>query len=150
MSERTVAHATFNLERHYACSPDRVFAAWADPEAKGRWFAAGEPSYQLDFRVGGMERNAGVHGGKRITWEALYREIVPNERIVYTAVLAEDEIVATVSQATVELMADDGGTLLVLTEQGAYLDGREQPEWREQGTAAWLDTLGSHLGLDGA
>jgi hypothetical protein len=33
----------------------------------------------------------------------------------------------------------------VLTEQGAYLDGQERPEWREQGTADQLDTLGRQL-----
>ena len=37
------------------------------------------------------------------------------------------------------------GTRLVLTEAGAYLDGRELPEWREEGTADWLDRLGRHL-----
>ncbi len=145
MTERNVAHATITLERHYGCSPDQVFAAWADPNTKARWFASGEPSYQLDFRVGGIERTTAVYDGKTITWEALYREIVTNERIVYTAVLYEGETVATVSQATVELVAENGGTMLVLIEQGAYLDNRELPEWREQGTAEWLDALGRYL-----
>ena len=39
----------------------------------------------------------------------------------------------------------DGGTRLVLTEQGAYLDGREQPAWREQGTADQLEALAGQL-----
>lgn len=145
MSERNVVHASFTLERHYPCAPDRVFSAWADPEAKARWFASAAPGYQLDFRVGGIERAGGTNAGKEIVWEALYREIVANQRIVYTAVLSENGIVATVSQATVEIAAEDGGTMLVLTEQGAYLDDREKPEWREQGTGQWLDALGAHL-----
>jgi hypothetical protein len=33
----------------------------------------------------------------------------------------------------------------VLVEAGAYLDGREQPAWREQGTGDWLDALSRHL-----
>jgi hypothetical protein len=33
----------------------------------------------------------------------------------------------------------------VLTEQGTFLDGREEPDWRERGTAAWLDALGAEL-----
>ena len=39
----------------------------------------------------------------------------------------------------------DGGTRLVLTEQGAYLDGREQPAWREHGTADQLEALDGQL-----
>lgn len=117
MTNRNVVHATFTLERRYGCAPDRVFSAWAEPETKARWFANGEPSYQLDFRVGGIERSTAIHEGKDITWEALYREIVPAGRIVYTAVLYEGDVVATVSQATVELVAGNGGTTLVLTEQ---------------------------------
>lgn len=38
MSERSTRHATFVIERTYAASPARVFEAWADPEAKRRWF----------------------------------------------------------------------------------------------------------------
>ena len=95
-----------------------------------------------------MERNSGDHGGKLITWESLYREIVPYERIVYTSVLAEDGTVATVSLTTVELVPDGAGCRLVLVEHGAYLDGREQPAWREQGTGDWLDALGPHLAGD--
>jgi hypothetical protein len=40
---------------------------------------------------------------------------------------------------------EDGGTRLVLTEQGAYLDGQEQPAWREHGTADQLEALDAQL-----
>jgi hypothetical protein len=33
----------------------------------------------------------------------------------------------------------------VLTEQGTYLDGLEDPGWREQGTGQQLDALGAEL-----
>lgn len=39
MTNRSVLHATFTLERTYPATPARVFAAWADPAAKARWFA---------------------------------------------------------------------------------------------------------------
>jgi uncharacterized protein YndB with AHSA1/START domain len=145
MADRSVVHSTFTLERVYPAPVPEVFAAWADPHRKARWFAGDPADYQLDFRPGGIERNGAVHEGKKITWESLYREIVTDERIVYTSVLAEDGTVATASLTTVELVPDDGGTRLVLVEAGAYLDGREQPAWREQGTGDWLDALGRHL-----
>ena len=51
----------------------------------------------------------------------------------------------TVSLTTVELTPDGDSTRLVLTEHGAFLDGREQPAWREQGTSDWLDALSAEL-----
>jgi uncharacterized protein YndB with AHSA1/START domain len=33
MSGRSVEHATFVVERKYETSPERAFAAWADPKA---------------------------------------------------------------------------------------------------------------------
>jgi uncharacterized protein YndB with AHSA1/START domain len=142
LSDRSIVHSTFTLERIYPAPVPEVFGAWADPQIKARWFAGGSAEYQMDFRPGGLERNRVVHDGKQITWESLYREIVTDERIVYTSVLAEDGTVATVSLATVEFVPDHDGTRLVLVEAGAYLDGREQPAWREQGTGDWLDALG--------
>jgi uncharacterized protein YndB with AHSA1/START domain len=145
MSEHSIVHATFTLERSYPVPAQRVFRAWADPRMKARWFAGDSNSYQMEFRPDGIERNRAQHDGKEITWESLYREIVPNERIVYTSVLSEDDIVVTASLTTVEFTEDGLSTSLVLTETGAYLDGREKPAWREEGTGDWLDSLGRHL-----
>ncbi|MDQ6745446.1 MAG: SRPBCC domain-containing protein [Actinomycetota bacterium] len=146
MNELSVTHATFTLERTFDDPPARVFAAWADREVKARWFAAGSRDYDLEFRVGGLERAGANLDGKRIGWETLYREIVVDRRIVYTSVLSEDDTVATLSLTTVEFVATpEGGTQLVLVEQGAYLDGREHPQWREQGTAGQLDALRGEL-----
>ena len=150
MSERSIVHSTFTLERIYPVPRSEVFRAWADPQIKVRWFAGNHADYEMDFRSGGIERNRVVHDGKQITWESLYREITIDERIVYTSVLAEDGQVATVSLATVQLIPDDNGTRLVLVEAGAYLDGREQPAWRERGTGDWLDALGRHLAQAGS
>ena len=48
----TVLHSTFSLERTYPVPPERVFAAWADPAAKKRWFVS-KGEHELDFRAGG-------------------------------------------------------------------------------------------------
>ena len=145
--DRYVTHATFSLERSYPMPPARVFAAWADPAAKASWFAASpDAGHQLDFRVGGRELvHGGPDGGPVMTFESIYRDILPPERIVYTSTLATGNDVMTVSLTTVEFRPAEGGTHLVLTEQGTFLDGREEPAWREHGTAAQLDALAAEL-----
>jgi hypothetical protein len=46
---------------------------------------------------------------------------------------------------TAEFVLAGTGTRLVLCEQGAYLDGYEEPTWREQGTDSQLTALGRLL-----
>ncbi len=146
--DRSVTHASFTLERAYPALPARVFAAWADPAVKVRWFAggSGEGNHQLDFRVGGREvATGGPPDGPVMTFETFYREIVVPERIVYTSTMSADADVITISLTTVEFRPADGGTKLVLTEQGAFLDGKEEPAWRENGTADQLKALADVL-----
>ena len=151
--DHNVTHATFTLERSYPVPPARVFAAWAEPAAKARWFTPGPGfGHELDFRIGGREvATGGPDGGPVMTFETFYRDIVPQQRIVYTSTLSTETDLMTVSLTTVEFAPGaDGGTRLVLTEQGAYLDGREQPAWREQGTADQLEALAGELKADGS
>ncbi|MDF5757392.1 SRPBCC family protein [Spongiactinospora sp. TRM90649] len=150
MIDRSVTHATFTLERLYPATAARVFAAWADPKAKARWFSTPDADHELDFRVGGREVNRShPDSGLSMTYESSYHDIVQDERIVYTSTLHVGDDLATASLTTVAFCPADGGTQLVLTEQGAFLDGREEPSWRKHGTGAWLDALGVELGAGG-
>jgi len=138
----SVTHATFTLERTYPVPPAEVFAAWSDPAAKAAWFAGPDAGHRLDFRIGGHESCQGrAPGGDPLAFESVYRDIVPDERIVYSSTLSAGERLSTVSITTVEFVPAPDGTRLVLTEQGTFLDGMEQPQWREQGTKDQLTTL---------
>jgi uncharacterized protein YndB with AHSA1/START domain len=126
-----------------------------------------------------------AEGGPALTFESFYRDIVPDERIIYSSTLSAGNDVVTVSVTTVELSTvelstvelstvelstvelstvelstvelstvelstvefgpDHGNTRLVLTEQGTFLDGREEPDWRKRGTGDWLDALDADL-----
>ena len=103
MSERTVTHATFAVERSYAVPPARVFEAWADPVAKARWFGGDDWDHELDFSVGGREVSTGTMEGTSFTFEGRYQDIVPDERIVYSYEVLMGEARISVSLATVEL-----------------------------------------------
>ncbi|GAA1313206.1 activator of HSP90 ATPase [Planotetraspora silvatica] len=146
MSDRSVTHTTFTLERVYKASPARVFAAWADPEAKARWFAGPAAEHELDFRIGGREVTRGhAADGSALTFESVYHDIIPDQRIVAASVLKSGDTMATVSVTAVELTPDGEGTRLLLTEQGTFLDGHEQPSWRQQGTLDQLTALEAEL-----
>jgi uncharacterized protein YndB with AHSA1/START domain len=142
---RSVTHATFAVERSYAATPARVFAAWADPTAKARWFGGSDWEHELDFRVDGRETSRGTMDGTAYTFSARYQDIVPDERIVYAYDMHMGETRISVSLATVELKPDGDGTTLVFTEQGAFLDGLDDPEQRKDGTGSLLDALAKEL-----
>ncbi len=142
MTDATVVHETFVVERLYDVPVARVFGAWADPSLKALWFAgsadAAATGYALDFRVGGHEVNrGGPPDGPVYTYDSEFRDIVPDRRIVYTYEMYADDDRISVSVATVEFLADGSGTRLVLTEQGVFLDGHDSPDLREHRAPAW-------------
>ncbi len=140
---RTAEHATFVIERTFPVDPARVFRAWASAEQKLRWFGPSSPDgYELDFRIDGHERFAAQGpDGARYRYDAVYRDLVDGERIVYTYEMHRDDDRISVSVATIEFAAAEGGTVLKLTEQGAYLDGHDTVEAREHGTRAIVEKL---------
>jgi len=146
MSNRSATHSTFVIERDYDAAPARVFAAWADVNAKGQWFGPGdEQEHELEFREGGREHFEAAVNGAVYSYDALYEDIVRDERIVYTYNMHRDGARMSVSVTTVELLTDGDGTHLRYTEQGVFLDGEDTPEAREHGTNALLDKLGKAL-----
>lgn len=144
MIDRKAEHNVFVIERNYAASPERVFAAWSNPDTKAQWFSRADI---FEFRVGGREFSQGAPepGGPVFTFDATYQEIVEAERIVYTYSLDMGEARISVSVVTVEIKPEGAGARLVFTEQGAYLDGHDSPAMREHGTGIMLDMLGKCL-----
>jgi uncharacterized protein YndB with AHSA1/START domain len=150
MTERSVTHATFTIERTYQASPARVFTAWSQREAKARWSSCHEGAHhEMDFRVGGQEiYRGGPPGGPIYTNNTRYQDIVPDQRIVFTYEMRCDDTRISVSVVTVEFKPSGAGTRMIFTEQGAFLDGHDTPAQREHGTKIGLDNLGTSLQSD--
>jgi uncharacterized protein YndB with AHSA1/START domain len=146
MKRHPLKHGTFSIERSYAASPARVFAAWADIETKARWFIGPRERWrvvkrELDLRVGGTETGE-VEGQLTTLFTARYHAIVPNQRLVYAYDMHLGDRHYSVSLATVELEpTPSGGTRMTFTEQAVFFEGDTPLRSREDGTAAHFDRL---------
>jgi uncharacterized protein YndB with AHSA1/START domain len=154
-AELSVVHSTFTIRRHYPVKAERVFAAFADPAKKQKWFGESEgravESFDSDFRVGGADRicyrmkEGTPFPGAIITNRTTYQDILPGRRIVMAYTMAFGDQPFSASLATIEIAAAGDGTDLVFTEQGAYFENSDGPERRQHGWNQLLDKLADAL-----
>jgi uncharacterized protein YndB with AHSA1/START domain len=148
---RSVVHATFHLKRTYDAPVARVWRALTDESAKQKWFGGSPGQWellerQMDVRVGGREHVKGRwQAGVVSTFDAIYHDVIPNERLVYSYEMHLDDKKISVSLATMQLQVEGAKTTLMVTEQGAFLDGYDDAGSREHGTGYLLDALGASL-----
>ncbi len=149
-----VVHDSFTLHRSYPHSRERLFAALSDAALKRRWYAdttMDTQLFEMDFRVGGMERQQYVlrpdspFPGVVIDNEGRFEDIVEGERIVVTASMSFGGRRISTSLMTFELRDEDGGCSLRFTHQAAFYEGADGPEMRRGGWEAILDALSRSL-----
>lgn len=153
MTDRTLSHSTFVIERDYPVPVSRVFGAFSDHAIKSRWFGADDGwttvSESFDFREGGGEHHEGHwSNGTTSRFAARYHEIVDDLRIVYSYEMHVDGGRLSVSITSIEFAPTASGTRLKLTEQGTFFDAIDNPAQREAGTGELLDALGRLLADD--
>jgi uncharacterized protein YndB with AHSA1/START domain len=147
----SICQHDFTIERRFRQSPEQAFRVFADPDLRQRWFRVPESwtdrEWSLDFCIGGSELNAGRdQSGNHHVYRSRFHDIVGGKRIVFTYDMALDGHLTSVSLTTVELRLDDGGgTHLIFTEHGAFLDGLDDPAEREHGTGLLLDRIDALL-----
>jgi uncharacterized protein YndB with AHSA1/START domain len=155
MEQRSVIHSTFVIERSYPKPPERVFAAFADAAKKRRWFAESESheieEFEMDFRVGGLERaryrfkEGTPFNGVALANEGSYQDIVPNRRVVTASTMTLGSKRISASLVTIELLPTGQGTDLICTHQGAFFEGADGPQMREDGWRKLFDRLAAEL-----
>ncbi len=156
MDAQLAVHDTFVLTRVYPHAPRRVFAAFADPAKKRRWYAEGDhhsvETFEMDFRVGGAERalyrfkTNTPFPGQSFTNEGVFLDIVADRRIVTGSAMEMGDNRFSASLVTIELVPDGAGTKLICTHHGSFFEGADGPAMRRQGWEKLLDRLADDLG----
>lgn len=152
MTDSTVIHDTFVIDRTYPAVVERVFAYLADPAKKRRWYleSGGNPVdvFEMDFRQGGVERSS-VRLGEKTPFPGLvmanegrFEDIVDNSRVVMSTSMVFGGRRISTSLISFELFDEGGETKMVLTHQACFYEGADGPQMRKGGWAALLDSLG--------
>jgi uncharacterized protein YndB with AHSA1/START domain len=108
------------ITREFAAPRHLVYRAWTTPELIRQWWSGRRGTVtvaEIDLRVGGAWRYAmQAEGGFEVAFHGEFREIVPDERIVYTEVYEAmpDGEPALITATFTE--ADGRTTLDLLTE----------------------------------
>ncbi|MGQ0573343.1 MAG: SRPBCC family protein [Pseudonocardia sp.] len=134
-----------HVQRRFAAPPERVFAAWTEPEVLRRWWAAGPDwsctSVETDVRVGGRYRLAmtGPGTGEHVVGGE-YLEVQPPHRLVYTWAWEGADAAGGGPPTTlvaVEFRPEaGGGTTVVVTHTGF-----PGPAERDQHATGWAACL---------
>ena len=132
---------SLTLERRLKAKPEAVYAAWTDPKKIARWMGPPEAdaiSAEADLRVGGRYRFVMLaQSGEEHDVRGIYREIVPNEKLVFT--WAWKSTPERESLVTVTIRPDGDGSILTLLHEHFYDEAaRDRHQYGWNGT---LDKL---------
>lgn len=113
---------TIRLHRVLHATPDRVYRAFTDPDAKVKWLPPNGFTGKVhhhEARVGGKYRMSFTNftTGNSHYWTGEYTELEPNERIRYSDTF-EDPNLPDAMHITVELKKVLVGTEIKITQEG--------------------------------
>jgi uncharacterized protein YndB with AHSA1/START domain len=114
--------STIRLHRVLRATPDRVYRAFLDPEAKVKWLPPNgftAKVHHIDVRVGGSYKMSFTNftTGKSHSFGGQYVELTPNERIRYTDKFDDPNLPGEM-QVTITLKKVLVGTELNITQEG--------------------------------
>jgi uncharacterized protein YndB with AHSA1/START domain len=140
-----VPKPSLTLKRRLKASPDKVFAAWTEPQKLLKWFgpdAGPVNDASVDSRVGGRYAiTFHTEDGEQHHISGLYREVVPNEKLVFTwawRTMPERE-----SLVTLLIKPDGSGSLLTLIHEQFFDEAARDRHAR--GWVGCLDKLEHYL-----
>jgi uncharacterized protein YndB with AHSA1/START domain len=132
---------SLTLKRRFNASPEKVYAAWTEPEKVARWFgpdAGGIVRAEIDVRTGGRFTVVfHTQDGEEHHVSGAYREVVPNEKLVFT--WAWRSTPERESLVTILIAPDGGGSLLTLIHEQFFDEAAR--DRHELGWTGSLDKL---------
>lgn len=160
MADSTGFHDAVVIERSFDAPVDLIWQMWTDPEHFKAWYGpdgATIPFAKMDVRFGGTRlvcMEVQSPGGPRQMWfTGEYREVVHNERLVYTESMSDEngnvssspdvgmpEGHPTTTKVRVELEDVGGRTKMVMTHAGIPSDSPGAAGW-----AMALDKLATQV-----
>jgi uncharacterized protein YndB with AHSA1/START domain len=134
------ARPSLTLTRRFSAAPEKVYAAWADPQRLVQWFGPssveeGSVKADIDLRVGGRYRISFRANGNYNEVGGIYREVVPNQRLVFS--WAWHSTPERESLVTISIKPEGSGTLLVFNHT-QFVDEKA----RDNHERGWTDLLG--------
>lgn len=145
---RPAERPSLTLTRRLRARPEKVFAAWTQAEQLVQWFGPtnvrpGSAKADLDVRVGGRYRLSFVRDdGEYFEAGGIYREVVPNERLVFS--WAWHSTPERESVVTIELKPDAIGTLMIF-HHAQFFDETARDN-HKRGWSAFFDKLDAFVG----
>ena len=131
---------SLTLKRRLKAAPSQVFAAWTDPQKIVHWFGpketvAGSVRAKMDVRSGGSyQMNFRTDDGENHQVGGVYREVVPDSRLVFT--WAWHSTPERESLVTVTMSKDGDGTMLTLLHEQFF-----DQQARDGHSRGWTGTL---------
>jgi len=135
------------ITRTLDATPDVVFEAWIEPERAREWMGPrGFRAVHLesDPRPGGKWRICLCDENGQELWQGgVYREIVANERLVFT--LAWDQKVRPGHETTVTVNFIPKGTRTSMTFQQGAFESMSERDGHRAGWNSTFDRLSEHV-----
>ena len=135
---------SLTIKRRFNAPPEKVYAAWADPKKLVHWMGPASTlraEAECDLRVGGRYHIKMVMADDEHDVSGVYREIVPNEKLVFT--WAWKTTPERESLVTVTFKRDGDGTVMTLLHE-QFFDEKARDGHR-QGWTGTMDKLEKYL-----
>lgn len=137
MSTAVATKPSLTIKRRFNATPEKVFAAWTDPQKMMRWMGPGNVTHcevSSDLRVGGRYDIRMVADGDEHNVGGVYREIAANEKIVFT--WAWRSTPERESLVTVTVKPDGTGSLMTLHHEQFFDEAA-----RDRHNQGWTGTI---------
>ena len=159
MSERTISKEAVVIERTFDAPADLIWKMWTDSDHFKKWYGPKGftiPVADVDLRIGGRRLvcMASPDGSMKMCTTGEHLEIVPNQRLVYTESMADEngnvlppsamgmpDGYPTKTEVTVELEDHGGRTRMVMTHAGVPADSPGASGWNQA-----FDKLSDYIG----